>query len=159
MTVLLFSLSTSIISKESSVPDCKKMDIEVQNSFVDYQFDKTGTKQISKEIARGPLELEWSNATRELKEIFYKYKLDSLKADSVKIVYVRKKDKKVLFSKVYPLEKANGKLLKIKGFLFEQGVQKPSDRPGVQHYVFQKKKRPICQSVIGHYHATDETPN
>jgi hypothetical protein len=39
--------------------------------------------------------------------------------------------------------------------LFEQGVQKPEDRPGVQTYIFQQKNRPVCQQSIKHFHAAE----
>lgn len=155
MTSLLCFLSTIILSDEIKIPKCQDIKIEVQSTFVDYQYDNKTMKLLSKKLEVGPLEPQWSNETREMKEVFFKYNSESDKADSVKIVYVREKDNKVLVDKTYALEKSKNKILKIKGFLFENGVQEPNNRPGIQSYIFQKDKKPICQSVVMHYHATE----
>lgn len=148
-------VSTFLFSKERAVPNCVDLRIKVKSTYVDYQYDRKTMKLKSKDLAMGELEPIWSNETREMKEVFYKYTKEDQKADSVEITYERSKDKKILDKKNYELELSENGLLKVKNFLFENGVQKPEDRPGVQRYVFKKNKKPVCQQIVMHYFASE----
>lgn len=148
-------LSTVILSEESSAPNCEDLSIKVNSTYVDYQYDRKTMKLKSKDLAMGALEPIWSNETREMKEVFFKYSKESQKADSVEIIYERIKDKKILEKKTYQLISSEDGLLKVKNFLFENGVQKPKDRPGIQTYVFKKNKKPVCKQIVKHFYASE----
>lgn len=155
VSVFALFVSTIILSEEKSIPKCIDLGVEIQSTFVDYQYDKKGINLVSKDLVMGPLEPEWSNQTREFKEVFYKYEKANLHADSVNITYFRKLDKKLLSNKTFKLEKSSDGLLKVKGFLFNEGVQKAKDRPGVQTYTFQSKGKPVCQQIVKHFYSSE----
>ena len=148
-------MSTQSFSKVRLIPNCFDVGIEVQSTFVDYQYDKKGINLVSKNLVFGPLESEWSNETREFKEVFYKYEKSNQYADSVQITYLRKTDKKLLSDKTFKLVKSKDGLLKIKDFLFTQGIQNPKDRPGIQTYTFKSNGRPVCQQTVKHFYAAE----
>ncbi len=155
LSAFLLFFSFNLFSNEGGIPKCEDIGIEVKSTFIDYQFDRKTTKLISKDLALGPLEPQWSNETREMKEVFYQFKKESEKADSVEISYQRESDKKILDIKSYSLGDEKDGLLKVKGFLFEKGVQKPEDRPGIQKYIFKKNRKPLCQQIVKHYYASE----
>ncbi|TNE96678.1 MAG: hypothetical protein EP326_12915 [Deltaproteobacteria bacterium] len=155
ISTVLLCLSTQIFAKDQGVPLCETIGVEVKSTFVDYQYDRQTTKLISKDLVLGPLEPQWSNETRKMKEVFFKGSSKIPVVDSVEISYMRSKDKKILSLNTHQLEQDKDGLLKVRDFMFDKSVQKPEDRPGIQTYLFKLKNKSVCKQVVEHFHAAE----
>lgn len=155
VSIIVFCLSSILYAKDKQVPSCESVGVEVKSTFIDYQYDRKTTELVSKDLVLGPLEPQWSNETREMKEVFFKGTAQLPVVDSVEISYERSRDKKILDLKTYQLEQDKDGLLKVRDFMFDKSVQKPEDRPGIQTYLFKLKNKSVCKQIVEHFHAAE----
>ncbi len=140
-------------------PTCDKVNLNVLSSYDHYTYSDDGSRLLSKEIEKTALDFQWSEATRSLREIFISSKSSMPKLTQAKVIYVRKSDDRIISQKAFKLVKTSENEFKLDKFKFNENVQKPKYRPGVQYFIFYAGDKVVCHRLIEHYHATEETPD
>ena len=153
--VIFVFLVTSLATK-ANVSCREHFDIKVYNNNLEheYRYDDDGKPiLIKKEKVKRPFSRHWSNVAASLHEIFYEYSSKEFIVDNVDIKYVNKE--KVIYNKNYKVTELSSGSLKIKNFVFNDGVVDKKFRPGRQVYTFKYGQKAICEIEVMHFFATE----
>jgi hypothetical protein len=95
----IFTLSTNALA---TIPMCSEINYQVLQSYDKFHYNDNGAKLMKTTIEHENLNLQWSEATRNIHEIFFKPNGQAAPV-SVDVVYYMKDSGKLISKKSYLL--------------------------------------------------------